>query len=70
MGRLANKFQPGAAEAVKEGEEAKTKENQVANIKVFESVAKQHVPEEQVFTHEDLEKGKESYVKVKNRLKN
>jgi hypothetical protein len=64
LARLANNFQPGAAEAVKEGEEAKTKENQQSNINVFSSVAKRYVSEDQVFTHDDLEKGKENYVKV------
>lgn len=64
LGRLANKYQPGAAEAVKEGEEAKQKENQVANLNVFNSLAKQYVSEDQLITFEDFEKGKESYPKI------
>jgi aminopeptidase C len=64
LARLANKFQPGAAEAVKEGEDAKSKENQQANMNVFASVAKEHVPEEHQFTHDDLQKGKESFPKL------
>jgi len=64
LARLANKLKPGAVETVKEGEDAKTKENQKANVDGFTAFAKEHVPEETVFSFEDLEKGKESFLKV------
>jgi len=64
LARFANKLKPGAVESVKEGEEAKTAENQKANVDGFLAFAKEHLNEDQLFTSEDLEKGKESYLKV------
>jgi hypothetical protein len=61
LARLANKLKPGAIEQVKEGEDAKVKENQKANSDAFIAVAKEHLPENQVFGFEDLEKGKKSF---------
>jgi len=64
LARVANKFKPGSVETVKEGEDAKVKENQKSNVDGFVTFAKEYVPEEQLFNYEDLEKGKESFVKV------
>lgn len=64
LARLANHLKPGTIESVKEGEDAKVKENQKLNIDGFIAFAKEHLPEEQVFSYEDLEKGKEGFPKV------
>jgi len=64
LARLAKKFKPDAVETVKEGEEAKVEENQKANVEGFITFAKEHVPEDQIFSYEDLTKGKEEFPKV------
>lgn len=71
LARLANRLQPGAAETIHEGDEAKNKTNQVSNINAFISFAKEKVglSDEQLFTAEDLQdKGKAGYDAVVNTL--
>lgn len=64
LAHFANAIKPGSVEQIKEGEEAKTEENQKANVDAFIAVAKESIPEEQLFTYEELKKGKEQYQKV------
>lgn len=64
LARFANLFEPGSIETVKEGEEAKTEENQKANVEGFIAFAKKHLPEEQVFTFDDMKKGKREFFKI------
>jgi hypothetical protein len=64
LAHFANAIKPGSVEQIKEGEDAKTEENQKANIEAFLAVAKESIPEEQLFTYEELKKGKEQYQKI------
>jgi len=64
LARFANIFEPGSVETVKEGEDAKTEENQKANVEAFITFAKKHLAEDQVFTFDDLKKGKAEHAKV------
>jgi len=67
LAKLAKRFQPGTEVIVKEGEEAKEKSNQLANIDAFLEFVKQRVglSDDQVFPASALlDEGKPGYVKV------
>jgi len=68
LAHLANTLKPGAVEQIKEGEEVKSEENQKANVDAFLAVAKEFIAEDQLFTFEDLKKGKEHHQKIFNAL--
>lgn len=73
LAKFANSVAPGLIEKVYEGEDAKVKENQKANIEGFITFAKEKggLNAEQVFTVEDLQdKGKAGYNAVFNTIFN
>jgi len=69
LAKFAQKLSPESVEKVYEGEDAKKKENQTANIESFTKFLKEKVglPDEHVFSANDLlEKGKGGYNAVFN----
>lgn len=71
LAKFAQKLSPESVEKVYEGEEAKTKENQTANIEAFTKFLKEKVglSDEHVFTAADLlEKGKAGFAPVFNSI--
>ncbi|KAE9549932.1 hypothetical protein FO519_006850 [Halicephalobus sp. NKZ332] len=71
LAKFAQKISPESVEKVYEGEEAKTKENQVANIENFTKFLKEKVglSDEQVFSPADLQdKGKAGFNPVFNSI--
>uniref|UniRef100_A0A7E4VAP2 Calponin-homology (CH) domain-containing protein n=1 Tax=Panagrellus redivivus TaxID=6233 RepID=A0A7E4VAP2_PANRE len=73
LAKFANAVAPGSIEKVHEGEDAKVKDNQKANIEGFITFVKEKagLTEEQVFTTEDLQdKGKAGYNAVFNTIFN